>query len=201
MTKGKYPNGLARLFKEKNKKQADLVRFLDEKRQNVGRWKSGERKLPLEYVDPIAQFFKVTRDDVLFEDGGQVMTVPLISWVSAGEFSEIISSDEIHDAPHVATFGLPQDGDWVAFSVEGDSMDRISPPESVIFVNMQDKELVPNACYIISDDEGALTYKRYRPDPDRFEPVSVNSEHQPIFVSSGAGPEVIGRVRRSLLSM
>jgi SOS-response transcriptional repressor LexA len=201
MTKGKFPNGLASLINNRRGMQSALAEHLGVPRQNVGRWVKGERKVPIELADDIATFFKVTRDDVLFEDGSQVMTVPLISWVSAGEFGEIIASDGIQDVPHVATFGLPPNGEWVAFTVEGDSMDRISPPESIIFVDMRDKALVPNACYIVSDDEGALTYKRYRPDPDRFEPVSVNSEYEPIFVSSGSEPVIIGRVRRSLLSM
>lgn len=201
MTKGKYPNGLARLLNERSISQAELGRKIDASRQNIGRWVSGQRKIPEEYGEKIAKLLDVTKADVMFEDGSEIASVPIISWVSAGEFSEIVAGDQLHDAPHVAAFGLPANGDWVAFVVEGDSMDRISPPESIIFVDMHDQRLVPNACYIVSDDNGALTYKRFRPDPDRFEPVSVNSEHEPIFVSSGSEPVVIGRVRRSLLSM
>ena len=90
-------------------------------------------------------------------------------------------------------------GEWIALRVEGDSMDRISPPGSLILVDLTDKALVPNACYIITDGDSQATYKRFRSNPPRFEPVSTNPSHQPIFPDGE--PAVIGRVRRSLIDM
>lgn len=78
-------------------------------------------------------------------------------------------------------------------------MDRISPPGSKILVNRREKRLVPNACYVIADENGAATYKRYRPDPVRFEPVSTVPDHEPFFPENE--PVIIGRVRRSILEM
>jgi phage repressor protein C with HTH and peptisase S24 domain len=94
---------------------------------------------------------------------------------------------------------LPK-GDWIALRVDGSSMDRISPPESIIFVDRSDKNLVANALYVIDDGEGNATYKRYRPGPPpRFEPVSTEVEHEPIYFDNE--PHIIGRVRRSVLNM
>ncbi len=122
--------------------------------------------------------------------------VPLIAWVSAGAMSSDSISDEALGTIRVAD--LPP-GDWIALEVKGDSMDRISPPESKIIVNRKDKALVSNACYVIADDNGDATYKRFRGNPMRFEPVSTNTKHEAIFPEHE--PLIVGRVRRSMIDM
>ena len=79
-------------------------------------------------------------------------------------------------------------------------MNRISPHDSVIFVNRRERQLVPNACYIIGDGNGGATYKRYRP-PNIWEPVSTNPAHKPIVLAPGEDPDIIGRVRKTVLTM
>jgi SOS-response transcriptional repressor LexA len=200
---GKWPNGLADLVERRDTNQAELARHLKTSRQNVGRWVKQSRKIPLDMAEKIADYYRVPVTEIIYEDGGGIISAPLISWVSAGKLAEVRKSStiqEIEDAPRVLAPDLPT-GDWIALSVTGDSMDRISPPDSVIFVNLKEKALVPNACYVIADEEGDATYKRYRPDPPRFEPVSVNSEHEPLFVQDGQSPTIIGRVRKSILSL
>ena len=124
-------------------------------------------------------------------------SIHLVSWVSAGRLSRDEVADEILGTLTVSD--LPK-GDWIALRVEGTSMDRISPPESIIFVDRNDKKLVSNALYVIDDGEGNATYKRFRPGPpQRFEPVSTDIGHEPIYFDNE--PNVIGRVRRSVLNM
>lgn len=123
--------------------------------------------------------------------------VPLLSWVSAGVMAFPDVSEEILD--WVEEAGLNPGGDWIALKVVGDSMDRISPPDSIIFVDRKDQVLVPNACYVISNGDGEATYKRFRPNPMRFEPVSTNSEHEPIYPTRE--PLIVGRVKKSILAM
>jgi SOS-response transcriptional repressor LexA len=125
------------------------------------------------------------------------LRVPLISWVSAGVMSFPDISEEILD--WVEEAGLDPDGDWIALRVVGDSMDRISPPESIIFIDRKDQVLVPNACYVISNGDGEATYKRFRSNPMRFEPVSTNPAHEPIYPTRE--PLIIGRVKKSVLAM
>lgn len=127
-----------------------------------------------------------------------VTLVPRLSWVSAGALKPHITVENLGDWPSEAIANLPP-GDWIALAVEGDSMDRISPPGSLILVNRRDRRLVANACYVIANEMGEATYKRYRPNPDRFEPVSVNAAHEPIYPDNE--PLVIGRVRRSIIDM
>lgn len=128
---------------------------------------------------------------------GARVDVPLISWVSAGKMSFPDISDEI--IGHVQEGDLDPEGDWIALKVVGDSMDRISPPESIIFVDRSDKVLVPNACYVISNGDGEATYKRFRSNPMRFEPVSTNPAHEPIYPRQE--PLIVGRVKKSTIQM
>jgi SOS-response transcriptional repressor LexA len=125
-----------------------------------------------------------------------VQTVPIISWVSAGK----LLADDVRDEAvgTIKISSLPP-GDWIALTVSGSSMDRISPPESIIFIDRRDKQLVPNGLYVIDDGSGNATYKRYRPDPARFEPVSTDAAHETIFPDNE--PLIIGRVKRSMIDM
>lgn len=134
------------------------------------------------------------------ESDGQVIEhiidVPLLGQISAG----VLRLDDF-SGQHKGTItvGPLPPGDWLALEVDGDSMDRISPEKSIIILNRRDKRLVPNGCYVIADEDGSATYKRYRPNPDRFEPVSTNPEHEPIFPDQM--PPVVGRVHMSILRM
>ena len=126
----------------------------------------------------------------------QPVDVPLVSWVSAGQLDSQDGITDFSDCPVISTLDLP-DGDWIALRVDGESMNRVSPPGSIIFVNRRDRRLVANGCYVIADETGAATYKRYRPAEDPpFRPASTEPMDAPDL--DGA-IKVIGRVRRSVL--
>lgn len=144
---------------------------------------------------PVAHY-KATPEEL---ERGQSLTaeIPLISWVSAGKMAFPDVSEERTGT--LAAGDLDPTGDWIALKVVGDSMDRISPPESIIFVDRADKVLVPNACYVISNGDGEATYKRFRSNPMRFEPVSTNPAHEPIYPTRE--PLIVGRVKKSTIEM
>lgn len=155
------------------------------------------RKLAATLGVPVSQ---LTGDDEVEESSAT--SVPLISWVSAGSLKTPAAVLDIEDAKTMLAHDLDPKGDWIALQVEGDSMDRISPPESIIFVDRKDRRLVTNACYVIADAEtGEASYKRFRANPDRWEPVSTNGALEPVFVKKGREPRIIGRVRQSLLKL
>ena len=80
-------------------------------------------------------------------------------------------------------------------------MDKISPQDSIIFVNRNERSLVPNACYIIGDGNGGATYKRFRP-PNIFEPVTTKpKDYETLYFEEDQQPVVIGRVRKTVLSL
>lgn len=129
-----------------------------------------------------------------------ILDVPRISWVTAGELGAQDAVLDFSDYPTVQAADLPT-GTYIALQVEAgsNSMNKISPPESVIFVNVADTRLVPNACYIIADEQGRATYKRYRPNMRPvFQPASYEDVDPPTLEGS---IRVVGRVRRSMIDM
>lgn len=139
-----------------------------------------------------------SQDDEYTEADFQPIEVPLISWVSAGQLSEQSPVIDTTEYPTVPIADISP-GRWVALRVDGPSMNKISPPDSIIIVNLDDTRLVANACYVISDETGQATYKRYRPnDNPPFQPASYDDIPPPDL--HGA-IKVIGRVRRSIIDM
>ncbi len=199
--KGKYPNSLRAAMDARGIGVTALALAVGTSKQNIQRWADQERKLPVEWAEKIAHHLDLDLAYLVLPHVGP-LGAPLISWVSAGDLKTPGVVLEPGDAKMAYIHGLDPEGDWIALEVEGDSMDRISPPESIIFVNRKDRRLVANACYVIADAEGGqASYKRFRPNPDRWEPVSTNPEHEPVFVKKGREPVIIGRVRKTLLSM
>lgn len=129
----------------------------------------------------------------------QVMAIPLISWVSAGELADAESQLPMEDVPLLAVADLGR-GTFFGLRVEGDSMDRLSPPGSIIIVNRDDRELLPQKSYVFSM-RGETTYKRWQPDPPHLAPYSTNPVHQPIFIKRMRELEVVGRVWRTVLDL
>ncbi|MDM7851839.1 LexA family protein [Pseudochrobactrum kiredjianiae] len=127
-----------------------------------------------------------------------MLDIPLISWISAGELSHQDAAIHFDEFPTIQAINLPE-GDWIALRVSGSSMNKISPPDSIILVNRADKRLVANGCYVIADEAGQATYKRYRPNEDPpFQPASYKDTPAPKL--DGA-IKIVGRVRRSIIDM
>lgn len=171
----------------------------------------------LKTVEPIARELKVDvawlggegpedYDDYLLWRGHQpsihLVRVPKVSWVTAGELADQqgLESFAFDDFPTIQAWDLPT-GRYIALTIErdGNSMNKISPPESVIFVNIDERNLVPNACYVIGDERGRVTYKRYRPNENpQFQPASYDQVPPPKLEGAIT---IIGRVRRSMIDM
>jgi SOS-response transcriptional repressor LexA len=127
--------------------------------------------------------------------------VPLLDKVAAGKLRSSTSQIPVEDVPLLAFADLGR-GDFFALTVEGDSMDRISPDGSVIVVNQADRTLVSGKPYVISR-RGEASFKLWRSDPPRFAPYSTNPSHEPIFVKTKAEAEkmIVGRVKRTVLDL
>lgn len=127
--------------------------------------------------------------------------IPLLDTVAAGKLRAPNSQIPIEDVPLLAFADLGR-GEWFALTVQGDSMDRLSPDGSRIIVNKADRNLVSGKPYVFSI-RGETTYKVWRPEPARLAPYSTNPMHEPVFVKSRKDAEgmVIGRVKRTLLDL
>lgn len=133
-----------------------------------------------------------------FAPSTATIDVPIVSWISAGELGGQEGVVNLSDYPTIPIADLEQ-GEWIALRVDGPSMNKISPPDSIIFVNLRDKRLVTNGCYVIADETGRATYKRYRPnDTPPFQPASYLDIPPPALEGAIT---VIGRVKRSMIDM
>lgn len=158
---------------------------------------NGNRDISRKAAERYAKAFGVEAGWILF-DGEAVnnldsYTVPLLSMVSAGNLREqegVVKSDI---SRYLRVSDLPK-GNWVAFQVDGDSMDRIAPDGSIILVDRADDRLIDGRYYIFSHEGGAATFKRYRRTPERLQPFSTNPDHTSIVVDGDL--YVFGRVRR-----
>ena len=189
------PNQIAAVRKRVGLKIEELAEWAGLSTTYVWRMERGERNVSLKNLQKLADALGVAPSDLI--ESKPIAEVPILSGVSAG----MMARDDVQQdvVGEIRMSDLDPRGEWMALRVEGDSMDRISPPGSLILVDLTDKALVPNACYIITDGDSQATYKRFRSNPPRFEPVSTNPSHQPIFPDGE--PAVIGRVRRSLIDM
>lgn len=191
-----YRIGKARAAKGMTQQQlAAAVGISD---SQLGRFDTGEREPRVGELMRIGEVLGVPWQSLIEDHVAPERFAPLISWVSAGQLMTPDNPVDLEGGKQIPLGDLGP-GEWIALRVDGDSMDRISPPDSVILVNMADRKLVPNACYVIVTEEGEATYKRYRGNPPRFAPVSTNVDHDDIYPEGAV--RVLGRVRRSLIDM
>lgn len=191
----------------------ELADVLETNKQNITRWSNGDRKLTVEWAKRLAPLLGTTPDVLLLvsEDGprdrsakGQrrLISVPVIDTITAGKLKAPSSQIPIEDVPLLAFADLGR-GEWFALRLESDadSMDRISPPGSLVIVNKADRELRNGAYYVFSLD-GEATYKMWQEgEPPYLAPCSTNPIHKPIFIKRKRGFDVIGRVKRTLLDL
>ncbi|MBN9601842.1 MAG: S24 family peptidase [Afipia felis] len=177
--------------------------LLDDRKQSFN-----QGKLPL-----VAEALRWTVGDLLGDQiaakqqerpAGKIIRVPLLDTVTAGKLRAPSSQIPVEDVPLLAYADLGR-GEWFALRVEdkgdGDSMDRLSPPGSIIIVNKADRDLRSGRCYIFSIG-GETTYKMWQDgDPPYLAPYSTNPIHKPIFVKRQRDFEVIGRVKRTVLDL
>lgn len=108
----------------------------------LGRFDTGEREPRVSELMRIGDALGVPWTSLIEDQEPPKRFAPLISWVSAGTLVAPEASEDFDTARQISIDDLTP-GRWIALRVDGDSMDRISPPDSVILVNLDDKLLVP----------------------------------------------------------
>lgn len=197
--KGKFPNGLAEAIKIRQISQAALAEAAGTSQQQIGKLVNGEREMTALWADKLAGPLGTSPEALVFP-GLRRTRVPLVSWVSAGKMGQQDGVRRADVKKYVMAPDLPR-GDWIVLEVQGDSMDRIAPDGSLIFVNIADQEPVNDKFYVFhAADTGDTTFKRYRHGPPpRLQPYSTNPDHETIQATEGLG--VIGRVGRVLTNL
>lgn len=166
----------------------------------VSRWENGE--IPKRTLwKKISQLAGVPTGDFFFgveadeDEAGPTsrVRVPKVSWLSAGKFAE--ASAVVENEVEEFVYEDLAAGDWLAFDVVGDSMNVVAPDGSRVFVNRAQREPISGCLYAFVTDDGA-TFKRFRANPDRLEPMSTNPTHETRFLQDIAEIAVIGRVEK-----
>jgi len=200
--KGKYPNTLEQFMKRAQIGPTELARLAGTSKQNVDRHADGSRQLTPKWAKLYAPHVGASIADLIIgphpkpkaRRGGEMIHVPLLTTVPAGRLwaTEGVSVANVRRT--LAASGLPA-GDWIALEVEGDSMNRIAPDGSIIFVNRADKKMVRDNFYVFATENSEYTFKRFRPGPpDRLLPYSTNPDHETIRLEEPYF--VVGRVKR-----
>lgn len=195
---GKHPNGLAEAIARLKEPigPTAIAREIGSTKQTIDRYLKWERKLPRPMAAKLAPLVKSTVAELLLveSDLPSFEKVPLVSWVSAGKLTEEDPVTNVDVENHVIAVDLPK-GKWIALRVRGDSMDRIAPDGSIVFVNRADTNLKEEQFYVFSLGSGAATFKRYRGGKAiRLQPYSMNPDHETTIAPEDL--RVIGRVRR-----
>lgn len=192
--------------------QSDLARALENKlgvtfdRSKVYKILDGQRKLSAVELLAVEEVTGLPAPAALRPAGSgktaKVQSIPLLDTVTAGKLKTPSSQIPVEDVPLLAFADLGR-GDYFALRLEddADSMDRVSPPGSILVVNKADRDLRSGRCYIFSID-GETTYKMWQDgDPAYLAPFSTNPTHKPIFVKRKRDFDVIGRVKRTVLDL
>lgn len=206
MSDKQYPNGLAEAISRIKQTDPDmgptkLAKLTKMNKQTVDRYIKWDRKLTVLNAQKLAPYLGVSPKELMFSepDLPGVQRVPLISWVSAGKLAGQEGVRNIDAKKHVVAADLPK-GDWIALRVEGDSMDRVAPDGSIIFVNRADDNLKDDHFYVFALATGETTFKRFRGGkPPRLQPFSTSPDFETIHAPDGV--HVIGRVRRVLTDL
>jgi SOS-response transcriptional repressor LexA len=183
-------------------KQGPLARALGVKQPSVSRWLNGSQ--PQGHTRDKIVALATERGLINVRQprrapATRFVSVPLLSWVSAGRLLDASTQVPEAEAPKLAFADLGA-GDFFALKVDGDSMDRISPDGSIIVVDRRDTTLTSGRAYVFAH-LGEATYKLWHPKPPRLAPFSTNPRHEPIFLDRRRDMEVIGRVRRSVIDL
>jgi repressor LexA len=155
----------------------------------IAKIERSQRQLSGEMLSAIAQALDVP-PEVLVENVPMsiaVRMVPLIGRIAAGKWREaIMHPDGYIPAP-------VRSGNAFALRPDGDSMNLVVGEDAVIIVDPDQPDLHDGRLYAVMNSEGETTFKRFRGDPPRLEPVSNNPVHQVMQI--GREPfTVLGRV-------
>lgn len=173
---------LKKALDEKQFTQKQVARALNVRQPAISEIINGGRRLRIDEAEIIKQFIGI-------EDAPQIQWVPLIGLASAGSWNEAVIMPERQRPIPMGSAGKR------AFAVEirGDSMDKILPEGGWAIVDPDQTGLYIKGVYLIENGEHDATIKRYMGEPARFEPVSTNPTHQPLFLAN-VPHRVIGRV-------
>lgn len=184
-------NNIRELRAERGWSTRDLADRMGTHFTTIARIERSTKPLSADWTRQFAAAFDVAPAAIV---GGTVASgspalnqVPIIGMVAAGQWREAIQEPEgLLASPYAGTNAF-------ALAVAGDSMSKVTPDGSYVIVDPDRPELHDGDLYVVMNSDSETTFKQYRANPARLEPMSLNDEHQAIML--GRSPfEVVGRV-------
>jgi SOS-response transcriptional repressor LexA len=133
------------------------------------------------------------------EPGPASTQVPLISWISAGEFAEVMDPLPPGQADEWFPFPARKGRNLVCLRVRGDSMTasygKSYPDGSIIFVDL-DQRSPANGARVVAklDSDQEATFKVYIEDAGRRWLKPLNPQHPPILSAFHVVGTVVGKL-------
>lgn len=190
-------NAIMALRKKQGLSRATLAERMGTSQQQIARLENGERRLTIEWAQKAADAMQVALSDILgismkpalaqMPGDGALRMAPLIGEVSCGNWREAV------EQPIGYVPSLDGGPNTFALRAVGDSMDKIVPDGGMVGVDPDQLDLLDGRAYIVRNDTGETTAKRYRSNPARLVPASSNPNHQEIAIGRD-GFGVIGRI-------
>jgi repressor LexA len=177
---------LKRLMAENRETQADMARLLQISPDKMSKVMSGRRRLTVEEANKLTRYFGTGGNP----DNVPVL-LPIVGLVSAGAWRE--GFEDVRGYMPSPDRALSSDAFVVI--IEGDSMDLVAQEGEGIIVDPREVELVSRRYYVIRNEEGETTFKRYMENPARLEPCSTNPNHKTIYPGQQVFT-VVGRARK-----
>lgn len=164
-------------------------------------WRGPKSPQPrLDSLEAVARVLGVTAGWLAFGEDGEApeaKTVPVISWVAAGSFTDAFPYGDVEDARRIPT-DIDHSDHCFALEVHGDSMDLIAPDRSIIIVDPTSRELLSKKYYVFRQGD-EVTFKQFLSNPDRLHPFSSNRDHEAMPVTEETS--VVGRVIRVIVDV
>jgi len=176
-------------------KQKEFGEAVGTTQSTVTRWESGAQPRP-EHLQAIAEFAKLPIEVLLGAEAPaieveahEVRWVPLIGLAPASSWREAIAMPMGEVAVRASKAGRR------AFGVEikGDSMDKLLAEGGWAVVDPDQTHLYDEKVYLVANQDHDVTIKRYKSNPARLEPMSNNTDHEPMMIAPGQ-INVIGRI-------
>ncbi|MBO9377696.1 helix-turn-helix domain-containing protein [Sphingomonas histidinilytica] len=148
------------------------------------------RRLSADWIVKIADALNVQPGEIISlrtVERAPARAVPVVGKIAAGNWREAVQD--------ATDWVFTNDGGPNSFALypDGDSMNKVVPPNGYVIVDPDAFELLDGRYYAIMNGENETTFKQYRADPPRLAPCSTNPEHKPVLL--GREPfTVVGRI-------
>ena len=197
--KKEFGRVLRELRKRKGLSQQQVADQLGIAKPNISRYETGVQLPDLEKLEPLSEILGVAPSEFLtYVERGNVShgpdiqgTVPLLSWVQAGGWRQIVDNSHL-ETERVPTTYKPRRYTF-ALRVQGDSMEPKFPDGCLIIV--EPEEDVLSGAYVVASRDGAeATFKQLVKDGSKAFLKPINPRYPLIELSDDV--QICGVVKR-----